>query len=1661
MLAAGLAPAIPSIHAPEAAYAEGAANSTVTITHQPVGGTFAKGAPLRLYVQAFSPDNHLLTYQWYRSDALAGEGTPIDGQTSSTLNVTTPSVSGTAYYYAEITDASSGLKVRSNAAAVSVQDWTVYDEDQTTAENPAPTSTAGSRPFWLELQNGGFECTVGATVHGSIYFENLPGWHTTITSMDSNYQGKRIIEAANASETYKVPNLAGSSLVAELASTDVSCLFQEVATQPGKIYSWKLDHHGRAGGAAGNDVMAVVIGPALTQEETESLATSGVIKGGSDSVTYPYGTNASRTEEKSLFNAIVNALKAQEGGTLPSSGEYVVPYVLPSGATRNYYVSMTSDPRVANASWGHYAGTYTVPEGQGSTVFAFANISSGSNGYGNLLDNVEFKAGGGVDVSTDVGYEGDGRLQVNDVQRGYDYGILEVRGSTAFAAQGVQAALGAASLTADENGWYAPGDTGTLTFSNLTPGKTYRVVAVPTNAINEDLGSNLAPGLVLDESYYRQVTIKPVADSSDGAGGNIQATAEATPDGNARVIVRPVREDVEYALLDTTSSGTEPDANAVVKGWTKVGADDEQLSFDGLRREHLYAIVARPKDYDEIDYADQVAAGSYVIVKTPSKDFVDVDEGSVTRSEDGMSLTVTNKSNRQQRYLVYDADTGEKYDGAWHQIQGGSTDNTSWTALDPTKNYQIVAAEPPTDVSTGSAPSPGLRSYGVAPAPEVDYVSETVGKDGVVPASIEYRVQDKADPGRWHFGSADSWVAGTGGAALSFAGVLDSAANGATLTYRLKSDYDGPSIAVVSAFEVPARPAAPVAGGGFAVDYAAETLSAGTSGAALQTRASGSSAWSAAGTAAVPFTSLGWGGAERAVEVRLAASQEGRTFASKAAGVTLAARPDVPTGLLLVENDSGSFVIKGLNTALEYAVKAGADGSFGPWTKAVSDGELDLGSPVDAVRVRVSATESAPVSLPATVTPSAYAVSLAAAATDLTYGYSAADAASAIALTVANDSDVADGANSAIVTDTVSLADDVPFTISHEGTTGQKSVELAHDIGKGSSHTDIYLVPNAGLAAGSYQVEATLVYHAKAVEGVSYTARVTASLTVSKAAQDVPTDLAATQQTADSLTLTADAPASGTTSGIVEFSCTAGSTWGASASVQGGAAAATLDRLNAGAVYSCTARMAGDDNHEPSPACPASPIATAHAAPAAADVAVDHHAETLSFGSAFEACTNDSDPAGSAYRSGDSLRSVLDAGGGTVSVRKKQTVDASGVPIPASAWYGVGVSRPSISLGTSSTNATSSRVADGTLSVTGAAQFQYRVKGAPDWTPVPGSKMEGLPAAVYEVRTPATSTAFASTPVERTIEANNFWVTFDLGYAAGTAPAEQLVARGNVASEPADPVREGYQFVDWYADGSIWDFGVAPTADTTLTAAWTANSYTVKFDANGGAGEPMADQPFVYDAAQALSACSYTREGYLFKGWSLVQGGAAEDPGAEPTVAYTDGQTVSNLASDANGTVTLFAVWARPAISAAVPINATVVVDASGDFVCPSPLDPANPDAGGYAISSTTPAALKVESVSFKLAEGATDVFTKAAKTKAVVNGLELAANDTDKTTAPFATSFTLAAARDGKTTYRPLELSLTYPGGTMTYAKEARPFATLTYKLAFDDGAAASGEGA
>ena len=87
--------------------------------------------------------------------------------------------------------------------------------------------------------------------------------------------------------------------------------------------------------------------------------------------------------------------------------------------------------------------------------------------------------------------------------------------------------------------------------------------------------------------------------------------------------------------------------------------------------------------------------------------------------------------------------------------------------------------------------------------------------------------------------------------------------------------------------------------------------------------------------------------------------------------------------------------------------------------------------------------------------------------------------------------------------------------------------------------------------------------------------------------------------------------------------------------------------------------------------------------------------------------------------------------------------------------------------------------------------------------------------------------------------------------------------------------------------------------DVTLTADYAINTYTVHFNANGGDGQ-MSDQVFTYNEAQKLTAKAFTRTGYTFAGWATSENG---------NVVYSDQQSVSNLTTENNATVNLYAKW--------------------------------------------------------------------------------------------------------------------------------------------------------
>lgn len=150
---------------------------------------------------------------------------------------------------------------------------------------------------------------------------------------------------------------------------------------------------------------------------------------------------------------------------------------------------------------------------------------------------------------------------------------------------------------------------------------------------------------------------------------------------------------------------------------------------------------------------------------------------------------------------------------------------------------------------------------------------------------------------------------------------------------------------------------------------------------------------------------------------------------------------------------------------------------------------------------------------------------------------------------------------------------------------------------------------------------------------------------------------------------------------------------------------------------------------------------------------------------------------------------------------------------------------------------------------------------------------------------------------------------------------------------------------------------VTVTANVTFTGVYTPIAYVIAFDANGGTGTAMANIDATYDVEVALTANTFTKEGYAFGGWATTATGAA---------VYSDAAKVKNLTTEADATVPLYAVWIQieKTDNAAV---VTVTTDAVSDQAADQLVEAAKQmkDAGTENVSVDVKAT-ETESVSIK-----------------------------------------------------------------------------------------------
>ncbi len=147
-------------------------------------------------------------------------------------------------------------------------------------------------------------------------------------------------------------------------------------------------------------------------------------------------------------------------------------------------------------------------------------------------------------------------------------------------------------------------------------------------------------------------------------------------------------------------------------------------------------------------------------------------------------------------------------------------------------------------------------------------------------------------------------------------------------------------------------------------------------------------------------------------------------------------------------------------------------------------------------------------------------------------------------------------------------------------------------------------------------------------------------------------------------------------------------------------------------------------------------------------------------------------------------------------------------------------------------------------------------------------------------------------------KANTYTISYNANGGSGTM-ASTTATYGSTTTISANTfTKSGYSFAGWTtnSDGSDDGYGWTNWSGTwkyvngqygisggklVLYARWSANTYTIKYDANGGTGAP-ANQSFVYNSGAKISTTKPTKTGYTFVNWKY--GDITFDPGdAVPT----------------------------------------------------------------------------------------------------------------------------------------------------------------------------------
>lgn len=144
---------------------------------------------------------------------------------------------------------------------------------------------------------------------------------------------------------------------------------------------------------------------------------------------------------------------------------------------------------------------------------------------------------------------------------------------------------------------------------------------------------------------------------------------------------------------------------------------------------------------------------------------------------------------------------------------------------------------------------------------------------------------------------------------------------------------------------------------------------------------------------------------------------------------------------------------------------------------------------------------------------------------------------------------------------------------------------------------------------------------------------------------------------------------------------------------------------------------------------------------------------------------------------------------------------------------------------------------------------------------------------------------------------NQYTITFDGNGGGGHSPISVLANYNSTIALPSVPTRIGYTFVGWFtaiSGGTQFTSSTVVTSSYIVYARWTANTYTLSFNAQGGTVSP-ASKLVIYNQ-EVGELPTPTKNGFSFEGWNTQ----ADGNGSFYTL-----NTIYNI----NNNFTIYAIW--------------------------------------------------------------------------------------------------------------------------------------------------------